>query len=91
MSAEIDRMTDEESVKWQQELYETESSAIAGPLMSQEEIGAQIGEFLAGDHRIQRRAAAAARREELKQEIALASDSKKKERWQRNLELLTGY
>ncbi len=83
-------MTDEEIVKWQEELYELESSAMAGPLMSEEESGARIREFLAGDHRKKRQESAAARREELKQEIAIASDPKKKERLQRNLELLTG-
>lgn len=91
MSAEIENMTDEEIVKWQEELYELESSAMAGPRMSEEEIGVRLREFLAGDHRKKRREAAVARREELKQEIAIASAPKKKERLQRNLELLTGY
>ena len=91
MSAEIENMTDEEIAKWQEELYELESSAMAGPLMSEEEKMARIREFLAGDHRKKRREAAAARREELKQEIAIASNLKKKERLQRNLELLSGY
>ena len=91
MSAEIENMTDEEIVKWQEELYELESSAMAGPLMSEEEKMALVREFLAGDHRKKRREAAAARREELKQEIAIASNLKKKERLQRNLELLSGY
>lgn len=91
MSTEIENITDEEIVKWQEELYELESSAMASPLMPEEEIGARLREFLAGDHRKKRRDAAAARREELKQEIAIASAPKKKERLQRNLELLTGY
>ena len=91
MSAEIENMTDGEIAKWQEELYELESSAMAGPLISEEEKMARTREFLAGDHRQRLREAAAARREELKQEIAIASDSKWKERRERNLELLSGY
>jgi hypothetical protein len=91
MSAEIENMTEEEIAKWLEELYELESSAMAGPLISEEEKMARIREFLAGYHRKKRREAAAARREELKEEIAVTSDPKKKERLQRNLELLSGY
>lgn len=86
------KLSNEEIVKKQERLYKLESSAMAGRLvMTEEEQKTRIKEFLAGEHRQKRRDAAAARREELKQEIAVTSDSKKKERLQRNLELLAGY
>ena len=91
MSSEVETMTDEQIIEWTEELYELESSAMAGPLMSEEEQKARIKEFLAGDHREKRRAKAAARREELRREIAHATDPEKKAKLEQNLELLAGY
>lgn len=50
MSEEIEKMTGEEIIKWQEELYELESSAIAGPPVTPEEQMEIIKAFLADDY-----------------------------------------
>lgn len=88
----IKKLSDEEIIQKQERLYELESNAMAGRLvMTEEEQKTRIKEFLAGDRRQKRHEAAAARREELRREIAHATDSEKKAKLELRLELLTGY
>jgi len=93
MSDEIERMTDEEIIKWQEQLYQHEEEAggvFAGPPMTEEEKMRRIDEVLSGNFRKKFRASIEARKRELVQELAVTSDPRKKERLQRNLELLSG-
>ncbi len=82
-------MTDEEIAKRQEELYELECSCTTGPLMSEEEQMRRIQEIASGEFRKRMREKIEARKRELPQEIANTSDPKKKERLQRDLELLS--
>ena len=90
MSGEVETMTDEEIAKWQEELYELESSAMAGPLITEEEQMQRIREIASGEFQQRMREKREARIRELPQEIANTSDQKKKARLQLDLELLTG-
>lgn len=90
MLEETEKMTDEEIAKWQEELYELESSAMAGPPMTEEEKMRRIEEVASGEFRKRMREKIESRKRELPQEIANTSDPKKKERLQRDLELLSG-
>lgn len=63
----------------------------AGSPVTEEEKIRRIDEVLSSNFRLTFRAKIAARREELKQEIAVTSDLQKKEKLQRNLKLLIGY
>ena len=89
MSVEIEKMTNEEIAKWQEELYELESSAMAGPRMTEEEKMRRIEEVANGEFRKRMREKIEARKRDLPQEIANTLDPKKKERLQRDLELLS--
>lgn len=83
MSEQIKQMTDEEIVKWQEELYEHEEQAgrvFTEPPMTEEEKMRRISEVLSGDFRKKFRASIEARKKELVQEIANTSELKKKER-----------
>lgn len=91
MSSEVEQMTDEEIVKWQEELYELESSAFAGHPITEEEKMRRIREVASGEFRKRMGEKIEARKRELPQEITNTSDPKKKERLQRDLELLSGY
>lgn len=88
MSGDLERMTDEEIIKWQEDLYELERDCSTGPPMTPEEQMERIKEYLADDFVEKFYAKIEARKKELVQEIAVESDLKKKERLQRNLALL---
>ncbi len=91
MPEEIEKMTDEEIIKWQEELYELEEQAggfFAGPPMTEVEKMERIRAFLADDYLEKFNAKISARKKALVQEIAAESNPKKKERLQRNLALL---
>ena len=91
MSTEIENMTDEEVVKWQEELYELERDCSTGPPMTEEEKMQRIKGVLADDYWEKLLVKAEARRKKLEQEILTTSEPKKKERIQRNIELLSTY
>lgn len=91
MSTEIENMTDEEIVKWQEELYELERDCSTGPTMTESEKMQRIKAVLADDYWEKLLIKAEARRKELEQEILTTSEPKKKERIQRNIELLSTY
>ncbi len=88
MPGEVERMTDEEIVKWQEELYELEPYCSTSPPMTEDEKMEKIKAFLADDYFEKLNALIPARRKELEQEIATEKDPKKKARLQRNLEQL---
>lgn len=50
MSLEVEKMTDEEIIKWQERVYDLESNAMAGPPMTEEEQMEKIREYLAPDY-----------------------------------------
>ncbi len=89
MSDQIAKMTDEEIIKWQEELYELEKSAMAGPPMTESETMELIRDFLAPNFADRLKAKVEARKKELVQEIAATSDPRTKERLQRSLMLLS--
>lgn len=89
MSVEIEKMTNEEIVKWQEELYEFEPSAMAGSRMTEEEKMRRIEEVADGEFRKRMREKIEFRKRKLPQEIANTSDLQKEERLQRDLELLS--
>lgn len=91
MSTEIENMTDEEIVKWQEDLYELECDCSTGPPMTEEEKMQRIKAVLADDYWERLLIKAEARRKELEQEILTTSEPKKKERIQRNIDLLSTY
>lgn len=88
MPGEVERMTDEEIVKWQEELYELAPYCSTSPPMTEDEKMERIRAFLADDYFEKLNAKIAARRKELEQEIAYVTDPRKKEQLQRNLEQL---
>lgn len=83
------KLSDEEIIKKQERLYELESSAMAGPLMSEEEQMRRIREIASGEFRKRMREKLEARKRELPQEIANTSDPLHKARLQQDLDLLT--
>ena len=85
------KLSDEEIVKKQERLYEQESSAFAGPPITEEEQMRRIDEVLSGNFRRNFRAKVAARKEKLEQEIAHATEPEKKTKLRQNLEALTGF
>ncbi len=91
MSGEIKKMADDKIIKWQEELYELERDCSTGPPMTEEEKMQRIRALLAEDYWEKLLVKAEARRKELEQEILTTSDLKKKERIQRNVELLSTY
>lgn len=91
MSAETEKMTDEEIAKWQEELYELESSAMAGPQMTESEKIRRIREVASGDFQRSIQEKIEARKRELPQEIANTLDPQNKERLQQDLTLISGY
>ena len=90
MSGEVETMTDDEIAKWQEELYELESSAMAGPPITEEEQMRRIREIASGEFQQRMREKREARIRELPQEIANTSNPHQKARLQLDLELLTG-
>lgn len=72
-------------------LYELNQSAFAGSPMTEEKKMEKIGEYFTSDYHSKLRAKVEARREALKQEIAHATDLKKKAKSPSNLKLLIGY
>lgn len=91
MSAETEKMTDEEIAKWQEELEELESSAMAGPQMTESEKMRRIKEVASGDFQKSIKEKIEARKRELAQEIANTLDTHKKNRLQQDLTLISGY
>lgn len=94
MSDETEKMTYEEIIKWQEQLEQHEEEAggvFAGPPMTEEEKMQRIKAVLADDYWEKLLTKAEARRKELEQEILTISEPKKKERLQRNIELLSTY
>jgi len=88
MSDQIAKMTDEEIVKWQEELYELEKSAMAGPPMTESEKMERIRDFLAPNFADRLKAKVEARSKQLVQELAVASDPQKKERLQQIFDII---
>lgn len=88
MSGEIEKMTDEEILEWQEELYELERDCSTGPPMTESEKIERIRAFLADDFVEKFHAKIEARKKDIVQEIATESDPKKRERLQRDLALL---
>ena len=84
------QLSDEEIIQKQERLYELESSAMAGPPITEEEQLRRIREIASGEFQQRMRSKREARIRELPQEIANTSDQKKKARLQLDLELLTG-
>lgn len=91
MSAETEKMTDEEIAKWQEELEELESNAMAGPQMTESEKMRRIREVASGDFQRNIQEKIEARKRELAQEIANTLDPHKKNRLQQDLTLISGY
>jgi len=89
MSDQIAKMTDEEIIKWQEELYELEKSAMTGPPMTESEKMELIRDFLAPNFAERLKAKVEARKKQLVQELAATSDPQKKACLQRNLMLLS--
>jgi len=89
MSDRIAKMTLEEIIKWQEELYELESSAMTSPPMTESEKMEMIRDFLAPNFADKLKAKVEARSKQLVQEIAATSDPQKKARLQRKLTLLS--
>lgn len=85
------QLSDEEIIKKQERLYELERDCSTGPPMTEEEKMQRIRALLAEDYWEKLLVKAEARRKELEQEILTTSDPKKKERIQRNVELLSTY
>lgn len=85
------RLSDEEIIKKQERLYELERDCSTGPPMTEEEKMQRIKAVLADDYWEKLLMKAEARRKELEQEILITSEPKKKERIQRNIELLSTY
>ena len=84
------KLRDEEIIQKQERLYELESSAMAGPPVTEEEQMRRIREIASGEFQQRMREKREARIRELPQEIANTSDPQKKARLQLDLELLTG-
>ena len=94
MSDAVDKMTDEEIAKWQEELYAHEEQAggvFTGPVIIEEEKMERIKAFLADDYLEKLHAKVEARKKEIVQEIAVTKDPRKKERLQWDLTLLSGF
>lgn len=84
------KLSDEEIIQKQERLYELESSAMAGPPITEEEQMRRIKEIASGEFQQRMREMREARIRELPQEIAAATDPKEKARLQLDLELLSG-
>lgn len=85
------QLSDEEIINKQERLYELERDCSTGPRMTEEEKMQRIRALLAEDYWEKLLVKAEARRKELEQEILTTSNPKKKERIQRNIELLSTY
>ncbi len=75
-------MTDEEIIKWQEELYELESSAMAGPRITPEEQMEMIKAFFADDYLDQLYAKVKAKKRQL---ISAATTPEEKKRLSQKL------
>ena len=83
------KLRDEEIIQKQERLYELESSAMAGPPITEEEQMRRIKGIATGEFQQRMREKREARIRELPQEIANTSDPHSKARLQLDLELLT--
>ena len=85
------QLSDEEIIRKQERLHEFERDCSTGPQMTEVEKMQRIRALLADDYWEKLLVKAEARRKELEQEILTTSDPQKKQRIQRNIELLSTY
>lgn len=84
------KLSKEEIIKKQEELYELECNCTTGRPITEEEQMRRIAEIASGEFKIRMREKLQARIKELPQEIANTSDPQKKALLQQDLELLSG-
>ncbi len=85
------QLSDEEIIRKQERLHEFERDCSTGPQMTEVEKMQRIRALLADDYWEKLLVKAEARRKELEQEILTTSEPQKKQRIQRNIELLSTY